>query len=212
MFTGFSKTGEILNDSQKIRRIFQRVQNPILTQIKASLQVSYDLDQANTVTYEFISNSLVSEVSSIGDHNPWGFADVKNCCEKASEIGVKGAGGAIFTGFYPNWYSYRTERNNISLTRGSNSISRVEGSASPSKRKTEQGCIHQVQKRKRLRIFNKRSHLWKPSVRNLKWKKWMQVRKNIKTRTMRATILVDTKAKSRKRGLSDSSDVSCYIR
>ena len=70
MFTGFSGNEEILNYSQKIRLLFQKVNNPILTQIKASLQVSYDLDQANTVTYEFISNSLVAEVSSIGDHNP----------------------------------------------------------------------------------------------------------------------------------------------
>ena len=43
-FTGFSENGEILNDSQKIRLLLQMVQNPILTQMKASLQVSYDLD------------------------------------------------------------------------------------------------------------------------------------------------------------------------
>ena len=49
MFTGFSENGEILNDSQKIRLLFKKVQNPILTQIKASLHVSYYLDQANTV-------------------------------------------------------------------------------------------------------------------------------------------------------------------
>ena len=37
MFTGFSENGEILNDSQNIRLLFQNFQNPILTQIKASL-------------------------------------------------------------------------------------------------------------------------------------------------------------------------------
>ena len=72
MFTGFSENGEILNDSQNIRLLFQNVQNPILTQIKASLQVSYDLNQVNIVTYEFISNSLEPEAESIGDHTtPW---------------------------------------------------------------------------------------------------------------------------------------------
>ena len=37
MFTGFSDNGEIINDSQKIRLLFQKFHNPILTQIKASL-------------------------------------------------------------------------------------------------------------------------------------------------------------------------------
>ena len=46
MFTGFSENGEILNDLQKIRLLFQKFQNPILTQIKASLQVCYDMYQA----------------------------------------------------------------------------------------------------------------------------------------------------------------------
>ena len=60
------------------------------------------MDQAKTVTYDFISNSLTSEASSIGYHNHQGVVDVNTCGEKAPEIGVKGAGGAIFTGFYPN--------------------------------------------------------------------------------------------------------------
>ena len=45
MFIGLSQNGEILNDLQKICLISQNVQNPILTQIKASLQFSYDMDQ-----------------------------------------------------------------------------------------------------------------------------------------------------------------------
>ena len=60
MFTGFSKNGEIINESQKICLLFQKVRNPILNQINASLQVSYDLCQANIVTYYFISNSLTA--------------------------------------------------------------------------------------------------------------------------------------------------------
>ena len=103
MLTRFSDNGDILNNSQKIRLLFQKVQNPILTQIKASLQVSHDLDQANTVTHDFISNILVVEAESLGDHTPQGVADFNTRGEKAPEYGVKGAGGAIFTGFYPNW-------------------------------------------------------------------------------------------------------------
>ena len=70
IFTGLSENGEILNNSQKICLLFQKVQNPILTEIKASLQVSYDMDQENTVTYDFIFNSLTVEATSLGDHSP----------------------------------------------------------------------------------------------------------------------------------------------
>ena len=83
MFTGFYENVEILNESQNIHLLFQKVQNPILTQIKASLQVSYDLNQSNTVTYDFISNSLVVEAASLGDHTPRGVADVNTRGKKA---------------------------------------------------------------------------------------------------------------------------------
>ena len=83
MFTGFSENGEILNDLQKIRLLFHKVQNPIMTQIKPSLQVSYDMDQSNTVTYDFISDSLASEAAIIGDHTHQVVAVVNTRCEKA---------------------------------------------------------------------------------------------------------------------------------
>ena len=70
MFIGFSENGDIINDSQKIRLLLQKVQNPILTQIKASLQVSCDLNQANTVIYNFISISLAEEAATLGYHTP----------------------------------------------------------------------------------------------------------------------------------------------
>ena len=59
--------------------------------------------QANTVTYDFISNSLVSKATSIGEHNPQGVVYVNKYGEKSPESSVKGSGGAIFTGLYPNW-------------------------------------------------------------------------------------------------------------
>ena len=103
MLTGFSENGDILNDSQNIRLLFQKFHNPILNQIKPSLQVSYDLDQANTLTCDFIANSLAAEASSLGDHTHPVVANVNTRGEKAPERGVKGSGGTIFTWFYPNW-------------------------------------------------------------------------------------------------------------
>ena len=101
--TGLYENGEILNDSQNIRLLFQKFQNPILTQIKLSLQVSYDMDQANIVTYKFIVKSLEAEAASLGDHTLQGVGGISTCDEKAPEISIKGAGGTILTWFYPNW-------------------------------------------------------------------------------------------------------------
>ena len=70
MFTGFSDNGDIINNSQNIRLLFHKVQNRILIQIKVSLQVSYDMDKANTVTYNFIANNLESEAESLVDPPP----------------------------------------------------------------------------------------------------------------------------------------------
>ena len=68
MFTGLSENGEILNDSQKIFLIFQKFQKLILTQIKASFQIFYDMEQSKKVTYHFIANSMAVETSSLGYH------------------------------------------------------------------------------------------------------------------------------------------------
>ena len=83
VFPGFCENGDILNDSQKIRLLFQKVQHPILPQIKVSLQVSYDLYRSNAMTYNFISNSMEEEVASIGNHNPRGVADVNTRGKKS---------------------------------------------------------------------------------------------------------------------------------
>ena len=76
-----------------------------MTQIKASLQVSYDLDQVNIVTYDFIanSNSLTEEAASLGNHTPWGVGYVNTCGKKSPESGVKETRDTILTGFYLNW-------------------------------------------------------------------------------------------------------------
>ena len=83
MFTGFYENGEILNDSQKIRLLFHINLTKQRAQIKASLQVSYDLDQANTLTYDFIYKILAAEAANLGGHTPQGFRDVNTCVKKA---------------------------------------------------------------------------------------------------------------------------------
>ena len=99
MFTGLSENGDIPNDSQKICLLIQKFKNLILTQIKESLQVSYDMYQANTVTYEFVSSSLAAEAAILGDHTHQVVSSVNTCGEKAPYSGVKVAGGTIFIGF-----------------------------------------------------------------------------------------------------------------
>ena len=76
MLTWFSENGEILYESHNIRLTFQKVKKPILTQIKSSFQISYDLDQSNTVAYDYITNSLEAEAAIIGDHTNQIFRDV----------------------------------------------------------------------------------------------------------------------------------------
>ena len=63
---------------------------------------------------------------------------------------------------------------------------------------------------KRLRRSNAIFHLLKPSVRNSK-KRRAQARKQMKLRTMWSTILVAAKARSSKRGLTDSFGASYSI-
>jgi hypothetical protein len=70
MFTGFEDNDELLTDAQKIRLLFQKVQSPSLTQVKNALQVSYDLDKAGEVTYDFLANSMAAEAASLPDHAP----------------------------------------------------------------------------------------------------------------------------------------------
>ena len=146
MFTGLSDNREILNNFQKIHFLFQKVQDPIMTQIKASLQVSCDLNQANTVIYNFISISLAEEAATLGYHTPEESRMSTLVARKHHKSALREQVAQYSSVFNPIGPSYWTERTNLYLTRGSDSISRAEGSASPLTRKIEQGCIHQVQK------------------------------------------------------------------
>ena len=48
---------------------------------------------------------MAEEATSLGEHTHGGVRYVNTHGEKAPESGVKGSGGAIFTGFHPNWYN-----------------------------------------------------------------------------------------------------------
>ena len=74
---------------------------------------------------------MAIEASSLGDHTPRGVAVVNTRGNKAPEISVKGAGGAIFTSFIAIGPSYRTEIRKKSSTRGGDSTSRAEVRAIP---------------------------------------------------------------------------------
>jgi hypothetical protein len=108
MFTGFEDNDELLTDAQKIRLLFQKVQSPSLTQVKNALQVSYDLDKAGEVTYNFLANSMAAEAASLPDHahnRQASGLDRHPTPGSAPASGIKGANGDIFTGFYKNFQS-----------------------------------------------------------------------------------------------------------
>ena len=108
MFTGFEDNGEVHMAAQKIRLLFQKVQSPAMTQVKNALQVQYDLDQGDTVTYDFIVNSMAADAANQPDHvpnrNTSGVGSHSGNGEAPSS-GVKGSNGAIFTGYYKNFAS-----------------------------------------------------------------------------------------------------------
>ena len=101
------------------------------------------MDQSNTVTYYFIANSLAAEAASLGGHPPspypqdlWTSTIVANKYQRAAsrEQVVQYSPGFTQIGL-----SYQTERSNLFSTRGSDSTSRAEISASTFTRKIEQG-------------------------------------------------------------------------
>jgi hypothetical protein len=73
-----------------------------------ALQVSYDLDKAGEVTYDFLDNSMAAEAASLPDHAPNRQAsgvDRHPMPGSSPTSGIKGAKGVIFTGFYKRFQS-----------------------------------------------------------------------------------------------------------
>ena len=61
MLTRFDDNYELLTEAQNIQIVLQKLQSPILTQVKNLFQASYDLDQDKAVTFDFIYNSIEDE-------------------------------------------------------------------------------------------------------------------------------------------------------
>ena len=123
---------------------------------------------------------------------------------------IKVAGGAIFTGFYPNGLKLSGgEKQSIFDERKQLNI-KVGGKRKYFNKKNIAGLFPSSPKINWLRRSSTTFHLWNPSVRNLE-KVWEQVRKQINTRTMWAAILVAPKSRIIKRGLTESLCASCYI-
>ena len=147
MFTGFEDNGEILTSAQKIRLLFQKVQNPSLTQVKSAVKVQSDLDIEGTeVTYDFIANSLAAGAVSLPDHVPnrqTSGVDSQGG-DGAPKSGTKSADGTIFTGNYANWdklsnsekHSVYEERKRLNVTSSGNKNRRRKASSINTKRKT----------------------------------------------------------------------------
>jgi hypothetical protein len=106
MFLGYSDHGEAFLETQKIRMLFEKIQHPLLTTTKSSLQVSYNLDpEGGSVDYNFIANSFSAEVASLPDFSARQASGVESHVKEDNSptTGIHGANGKIFTGFYPNF-------------------------------------------------------------------------------------------------------------
>jgi hypothetical protein len=126
IFIGFEDNDKLSTDAKKIRLLFQKVKSPSLTQVKNALQISYDLDKAGEVTYDFLANSMAAKAASLPDHAPNRQAsgvDRHPTPGSAPTSGIKGANGDIFTGFI------RTSRVSLMMK---NRQSSMKGSASTS--------------------------------------------------------------------------------
>ena len=148
MFTGFEDNEEVLTNAQKIRLLFQKVQSPSLTQVKSALKVQSDLDvEGNSVTYDFIANSMAAEAASLPDYVPNRQASgVESYGAKgpAPSSGVKGQDGAIYIGYYPNWNDISKadksivyeERKRLGATQDKSKTRRSKPSAVKAKKQT----------------------------------------------------------------------------
>ena len=211
MFTGFSDNGNILNDLQNIRLIFQKVQNPILTQIKSSLQVSYDLDQANTGTYDFIYKSKAAEAASLWDHTPPRSSRCQHLWQESTRERHQGSRWRNIHRVLPQLVQSIRQRETIYLWQeGATQHQGWREAQVFWQEKQIRAASINSKKIRRLRRSNARSHIWKTSVRNLK-NIWAQMRKQMNIRTMRATSLVDAKVISSKKVLTGSLGVCFYI-
>ena len=114
MFTGFEGNDEILTEAHKIQLISQKSQRTSSTQVNNALQVSNDLDQEKSVTFDFISKIMAAEASDLPE-----MSLTSKKVEWTPRVGGGHApDGAIFTGFYNNFQKlYNDDKQDIFDTR-----------------------------------------------------------------------------------------------
>ena len=105
MFTGYRDNSEHLSETVKIRLLFDKVQCPILKNLKDLMLLQSNLDTAGgpTLTYDFIANQFAAYVASQTDPTPNRQASGVGTKDQAPASGIKNADGSIYTGLYPNW-------------------------------------------------------------------------------------------------------------
>lgn len=167
MFTGFEDNGEVLSNAQKIRLLFQKVQNPVLNNVRNALKVQSDLDVAGTqVTYDFIANSLAAEAASLPEHVPVRQAsgvESQGVKDSAPESGVKGPDGKVFIGYYPNWNSMdKEDKILVTEERKRQGVAKMKRRGKPSSVKTN---------RKKLAKMTREISSLKSKYKSLKKKK-----------------------------------------
>ena len=167
MFTGFEDNGEVLSNAQKIRLLFQKVQNPVLNNVRNALKVQSDLDVAGTqVTYDFIANSLAAEAASLPEHVPvrqTSGVESQGVRDSAPESGVKGSDGKVFTGYYKNWNSMDKEDKDLVMEeRKRQGVAKTKRRGKPSSVKTN---------RKKLAKMTREISSLKSRYKSLKKKK-----------------------------------------
>ena len=205
MFTWLSENGDILNDLQKVPPLSNKVQNPIMSQIKITtpgVLWSGSIQHSGIWIY-FQQYRGIGHKSRRPPPPPPKESKMSTLVARKHQRAASREQVLQYSpGFYPNWSIGRREAI-IYLTRGSNAQFIWQ-------EKNIAGLHPSIPRINRLRRSNARSHLWKTSVRTLN-KRGAQAWKRMKLRTMRSDSLVDTKERISKIGLPESLGVSCSI-
>lgn len=106
MFNIYETEGEPINEDQKIRLLFKKIQHKDLEPAISALQTQQTLGQA--ITYTMCANHLSARVSElpefiIKNRNISGVNSVKGSGDGGDKSGIYNSDGSIRTGFISNW-------------------------------------------------------------------------------------------------------------
>jgi hypothetical protein len=137
MFTGYKDNSEILTEEVQIRLLFEKVQCPILKNLKDLMVLQSNLDTAGgpTLTYNFIANQFSAYVASETDQTPKRQASGVETTDQAPANGIKNNDGSIYTGNYPNYHKLnRQQRSSVYEERKKLNLNRKPGSSGNKKK------------------------------------------------------------------------------